>query len=64
MNYNNNRNCYKFKEYQYSDGLINNIDATYIIHLENNGRLSDIEKQLSKYHPSDRVFIVFNIMWS
>lgn len=60
MNYNNNTHCYNFEERHYSDGLLKNIDATYIIHLENNGRLSAIEEQLKKYHPSNRVFITFN----
>jgi len=36
------------------------VDATYIIHLENNGRLSAIKKQLELFHPSNVVYIAFN----
>jgi len=53
-------NCYRYEKKIYDDPILNNIDATYIIHLENNGRITDIEDQLSKYHPSRNVFIVFN----
>lgn len=54
-------NCYKFKEYNYDDGIFKNtVDATYIIHLENNNRLTHIMDQLSIYHPSDIVYICFN----
>ena len=57
----NNKYCYKFKEYTYYDGLLNScIDATYIIHLVNNGRYDDIQKQLNKYHPSNKVYLVEN----
>lgn len=60
MNYNKNRSCYKFQEIQFNNGVLTNVDATYIIHLENNGRYKNIEEQLKQYHPSDRVFIVVN----
>ena len=36
------------------------VDATYIIHLEGNGRLPSIENQLEQYHPTNLVYIVFN----
>jgi len=53
--------CYSFKKYTYTDGLFNeSIDATYILHLEGNGRLDDIEKQLKIYHPTNTVYIMFN----
>ena len=52
--------CYRYEKRNYDDPIFNNVDATYIIHLENNGRITDIEDQLSKYHPSRDVFIVFN----
>lgn len=56
-----NSKCYEFKRYDYTDGLLNNsVDATYIVHLEGNGRLPDIEKQLLEYHPTNIVYIVFN----
>ena len=39
-------NCYYFKLYNFNDGLLNNfVDATYIIHLVNNGRIDDIKKK-------------------
>ena len=52
--------CYLFKEYIYDDPILSNVDATYIIHLEGNGRLQNIEDQLEKYHPSKKVYILFN----
>ena len=53
--------CYYFDNIKFNDGLLNDcIDATYIIHLEGNGRLQDIQKQLEEYHPSNEVFILFN----
>jgi len=36
------------------------IDATYILHLEGNGRYSVILEQLKKYKPSKSLYIVFN----
>jgi hypothetical protein len=36
------------------------VDATYILHLEGNGRYKDIEKQLEKFHPTNKVYIVHN----
>ena len=52
--------CYSFKEHLFNKPIFNNIDATYIIHLENNGRLSSIEEQLSCFHPTNKVYILFN----
>lgn len=52
--------CYSFKEYIYDDQIFTNVDATYIIHLEGNGRLQNIENQLEKYHPSKKTYILFN----
>ena len=60
MNYKSNTHCYTFKSINYNDSLLKSVDATYIIHLENNGRLQDVESQLEKYHPSKQVYIVFN----
>ena len=54
-------NCYNFKKIIFNDGFLNNsVDATYIIHLEGNGRLPDIQKQLNEYHPTNIVYILFN----
>jgi hypothetical protein len=53
--------CYRFEEYKYTDGLLNDsVDATYILHLEDNGRLESIKKQLNQYHPTNIVYIVFD----
>jgi len=53
--------CYTFKKYIYDDYIFNNtIDATYIINLENNGRLTHIMNQLSQYRPTKIVYICFN----
>jgi len=52
--------AYSLKEYNYDDPIFRNIDATYIIHLEGNGRLANIKNQLFLYHPTSKVFIVFN----
>ncbi len=52
--------CYRFEERIYNDSIFKNVDATYIIHLEDNGRLPHIESQLSEYHPTEKVYILFN----
>ena len=52
---------YKFKKILFNDGILNkSIDATYIIHLEGNGRYEHIQKQLLEYHPTNIVYILFN----
>jgi hypothetical protein len=56
-----NNKCYTFKEKIYNKGLFDNsIDATYILHLENNGRFEHINNQLKIYQPSKVVYILFN----
>ncbi len=52
--------CYRFEKHQYPKGLLKNVDATYIIHLEDNGRLESIQQQLTKYQPTKTVYIVYN----
>lgn len=52
--------CYRFEKHIFKDGLLSNVDATFIIHLEGNGRLSSIQNQLRKTHPTNIVYIVFN----
>lgn len=53
--------CYKFSKILFNDSIFkNNINATYIIHLEGNGRLNHIINQLSFYQPTKIVYIVFN----
>jgi len=54
-------NCYRFEKKTYKTGLLDGtIDATYIIHLEGNGRLPNIKNQLSQFQPSKTVYIVYN----
>lgn len=40
--------------------MFENVDATYILHLEGNGRLDHIHDQLKTYHPTKKVYIVYN----
>jgi len=51
--------CYTFENRNYKTGIFN-VDATYIIHLENNGRYQNIENQLSQIIPSNTVYILRN----
>jgi hypothetical protein len=54
-------NPYKFKKILFNDSFLSNsTDATYIIHLENNGRYKHVQSQLSEYHPTNIVYILFN----
>lgn len=56
-----NNKCYRFEKKIFNDGLLNeNIDATYILHLENNGRINDILLQLQKYHTTNIIYILYN----
>ena len=54
-----NEECYRLEQIDYSDGLFN-LDVTYIIHLEGNGRLEHIKSQLNEYHPTNLVYILHN----
>lgn len=40
--------------------MFENVDATYILHLEGNGRIDHIHEQLKTYHPSKKVYLVYN----
>ena len=40
--------------------LFTHIDATYVIHLENNGRLENVKTGLRDFYPSKNTFILFN----
>ena len=55
-----NNECYTFKQYIFNDYLFKNINATYIIHLENNGRLEHIYEQLSIFHPTSILYLLIN----
>lgn len=56
-----NQPCFRFEPITYQEGLLDKeVDATYILHLDGNGRLPLIREQLKKYHPTKMVYIVFN----
>jgi len=53
--------CYKFEKLEYKSGFLDEcVDATYIIHLDGNGRLPHIHDQLQKFRPSATVYISIN----
>ena len=52
--------CYRFELLEFNDWLFENVDATYILHLEGNGRLDHIHDQLKTYHPTKKVYLVYN----
>ena len=53
--------CYNFEKLNYKAGLFDEtVDATYIIHLEGNGRYENILKQLEEYKPTQTVYILLN----
>jgi hypothetical protein len=58
-----NRSCYHFEKLEFSSSInrsLLDIDATYVIHLENNGRLDSVRKQLNEFRPTREVFILHN----
>lgn len=52
--------CYRFELVEFEDCLFKNVEATYILHLEGNGRIEHIHEQLKTYHPTKKVYIVYN----
>jgi hypothetical protein len=53
--------CYNFEKLNYKAGFFDEtVDATYIIHLEGNGRYENILKQLEEYNPTKTVYILLN----
>lgn len=53
--------CYSYHHIKNESGYFDDsVDATYVIHLENNGRLDSIFEQLSLYKPTQDVFILYN----
>jgi len=56
-----NDSCYTFEKIEYKQGLLSEcVDATYVIHLEGNGRLEAVKTQLAEYCPTRLVYIVLN----
>lgn len=56
-----NKTCYHFQTRVYETSLFGtSVDATYILHLKNNGRMSSIESQLKQNQPTNIVYIVEN----
>jgi len=56
-----NAHCYTFEPHTYSDSLFEKgVDATYVIHLRNNGRYDSILKEVNTYKPTRTVYIVLN----
>ena len=54
-------NTCEFKYIKFKKGIFDtSLDATYILHLEGNGRLNNIKKQLEKIKPTKHVFIYYN----
>jgi len=52
--------CYKINKISNKNYLFKNIEALYVIHLEDNGRLNSIVKQLKQYKLTKEVYILFN----
>jgi hypothetical protein len=59
-----NRSCYHFEKIEFNDSndndILLDIDATYVIHLENNRRIGSVREQLNKFRPTKNVFILHN----
>ena len=59
-----NRTCYLLEKIEFNDNngndILLDIDATYVIHLENNGRIGSVREQLNKFRPTRNVFILHN----
>jgi hypothetical protein len=56
-----NVSCYHLEKLVFdSNSALLNIDATYVIHLVNNGRLDSVRAQLNEFKPTKEVFILHN----
>lgn len=61
MHIHNNNKCLKLEKFSYSNSMFNeSIDATYILHLENNGRINEIENQVKQFKLTNTTYIVYN----
>ena len=56
------RSCYQLEKIEFDNynKTLLDIDATYIVHLENNGRLDSVKAQLNKFRPTKDVYILHN----
>ena len=52
--------CYRLEKNINNKFLFNHVNATYVIHLENNGRLKNIKTQLNNIPLTKDVYILFN----
>lgn len=55
--------CYRFEEFMGDPKrppLFSHVDATYVIHLENNGRLENVKRGLREFYPSRNTCILYN----
>ena len=57
-----NDKAYQFELIENDSGLFNNdvINATYVIHLEGNGRYENILKQIKQFKTTNKIFILHN----
>jgi len=56
-----NRHCYEFKMRTYPKGFLDpSVDATYVIHLLNNGRYDAIQKEVDAFQPTKILWFVLN----
>jgi len=56
-----NTYCYHFETVNYDKGFLDKcVDATYVIHLEDNGRYEHIKEQMTIFQPTKNVYIAHN----
>ena len=56
-----NSEYYRFEEINYNKGILDScIDATYVLHLENNGRINSVLSQLDRVLISKQIYIMYN----
>jgi hypothetical protein len=56
-----NRHCYEFKIRNYPKGFLDpSVDATYVIHLLDNGRYDAIQKEVDAFQPTKTLWFVLN----
>lgn len=56
-----NKGCYRFETRTYPSALFpTTLDATYVLHLEGNGRLPSINQQLRDIHPTRVLHVLYN----